>query len=599
MRVPAFAEENQEPAQPVGAGSVVAAGTVEIDPTTTDEDIVRRLTGVLEATGWYSGLTVRVDQGVVFLEGTSESDEHIDFASELTRKTEDVAVVVNQMEVLQPPAWDLEPAWLELEALLRSTIRTLPMLILGLAMMLLATVLATLAARLTRHLLRARVSNALLRSVVARAVAVPVFVLGAFVVLHVSGMTALAVSIIGGTGLVGLVLGFAFRDIVENFLASVLLSVQQPFASGDLVRVADQLGYVQHMNMRSTLLMTLEGNHVQIPNATVYKGVIMNYTANRLARVDFAVGIGFSDEIGEAQRVIMAVLEEHPAVVDDPEPLVLVEELGAATVQIRAYFWADLARHDKLKIRSAVIRMSKNALENAEISMPDEAREVVFPEGVPLLQEGVPQSKSVGGRIPREEAVVEVSEGDLISQAPDLARQARSARNPGAGPEPAGRLIRRHRQCVCGSSLVAVIRRFRRQVHISLAERLETPDEARLDDNANHQFIRAEVVEPCLASRYRIFPDWLPTGFDQPRCAVALTQQLGPAAHIRSRGNDCHDQHADRQSNYRSRKRATHEPLVHATLSFLISFRQRAERRHQPRVSRFYAPLPSRPTPDG
>ncbi len=71
----------------------------------------------------------------------------------------------------------------------------------------------------------------------------PVALLGLYLVLKVSGMTRLAMTVLGGTGLVGLVIGFAFRDIAENFLASILLSVQNPFRYGDLIEVAGYLGY--------------------------------------------------------------------------------------------------------------------------------------------------------------------------------------------------------------------------------------------------------------------------------------------------------------------------------------------------------------------
>lgn len=261
-----------------------------------------------------------------------------------------------------------------------------------------------------------------------------------FVVLRVSGLTRLAMTVIGGTGLLGLVIGFAFRDIAENFLASILISMQNPFARGDLVEVAGFRGYVQSVNTRSTLLMTMDGNHVQIPNATVYKETITNFTANPNARFDFSVGIGYDDSIAHAQSVALGVLQDHPAVVDDPEPLILVEALGAATVKLCVYFWVDLAKYSGLKVRSAVIRLTKRTFEEAGISMPDEAREVVFPTGVPvrMLSEDEAAPQTAGQREPRDnEATVEpeahTAEGELLSEAPEIAHQARQSRLPEAG----------------------------------------------------------------------------------------------------------------------------------------------------------------------
>lgn len=115
---------------------------------------------------------------------------------------------------------------------------------------------------------------------------------GLYLVLRIAGLTQLALTVVGGTGLIGLVLGIAFRDITENLLASLLLSLQQPFREGDLVEVAEVTGYVQRLTSRTTVLMTLDGNQAQVPNSTVFKSTIHNFSSNPNRRDDFIVGIG-------------------------------------------------------------------------------------------------------------------------------------------------------------------------------------------------------------------------------------------------------------------------------------------------------------------
>jgi small-conductance mechanosensitive channel len=214
---------------------------------------------------------------------------------------------------------------------------------------------------------------------------VPVFVLGLYFVLQVAGLTRLAVTVLGGTGLIGIVLGFAFRDIAENFLASLLLSVRNPFRTGDLIEVGGHTGVVQNLNTRSTVLLTLEGTHVQIPNAIIYKSTITNYSSNASRRAEFVVGIAYDSSAAKAQTIIAGVLNDHPAVLDAPEPLVLVDELGAASVNLRVFYWFDTAAYSPAKINSAVLRLCKNALLRAGIELPDQAREIIFPKGVPIL----------------------------------------------------------------------------------------------------------------------------------------------------------------------------------------------------------------------
>src|SRR5690606_3279323 len=128
-------------------------------------------------------------------------------------------------------------------------------------------------------------------------VAAPVLLIGIYLVLRITGLTKIAATVVGGTGLIGLILGFAFRDIVENFLASVLISIQRPFRLGETIQVLNFTGVVQAVTTRGTVLMTLEGNHVQIPNTTIYKEAIVNLSANPNIRMDFMVGIGYDASI--------------------------------------------------------------------------------------------------------------------------------------------------------------------------------------------------------------------------------------------------------------------------------------------------------------
>lgn len=100
------------------------------------------------------------------------------------------------------------------------------------------------------------------------------------------------------------------------------------------------------------------------------------------------IGIGYEDSIAGAQEVALAVLREHPAVLKEAEPLILVESVGSATVNIHIYFWIDGSQHSWMKVKSSVIRLTKRAFQTAGISTPDEAREMVFPQGVPVRMLG-------------------------------------------------------------------------------------------------------------------------------------------------------------------------------------------------------------------
>lgn len=415
-----------------------AATKVDVKPVAHDEEIRQRLQSVLEATGWFVSPRVRVEQGVVFLNGPVESEELKKWAGDLARNTQDVVAVANRMEVAEPSIWDFQPAWSGLLALWRDILRSLPFLAFGLLILVLSMGAGAIATRAARAFLHQRLRAKLLRTVIARGVGVLVFLLGTYVVLRVSGLTQLALTVVGGTGLIGLAVGIAFRDITENFLASIFLSMQRPFETGDLVEASGVTGYVQQLNMRTTVLMTLDGNLVQIPNATVYKTNIRNFTSNANRREDFVVGIGYDDSINEAQEVARKVLGEHPAVLKDPEPSVLADSLGKATVNLRVYFWLNGREHSWLKVRSSVIRLVKLAFQENGISMPDEAREVVFPKGVPvaMLDGDAPRSQLRDARKKsatetNQEAGLNIAstkaEAGLYSEADVIKKQAKQA----------------------------------------------------------------------------------------------------------------------------------------------------------------------------
>lgn len=435
-------ERQTTPTPPSEDGPSDAPDRVEVRPTARDEEIGQRLRDILQATGWFIDPDVRVQDGVVFLSGQTENADYRTWAGDLARSTQDVAAVVNQIEVLEPSIWDFQPALTGLREQSRRLVRALPLM--GLSLLILA--LAWVAARLTisgaRDSLGRRHINPLLRNVVARGAGVTVFLLGLYIVFYVAGLTGVALTLLGGTGLLGIAIGIAFRDIAENFLASVFLSVQNPFRTGDLVDIGGTTGFVQTLTTRTTVLMTPDGNHVQIPNATVYQSVIFNYTSNPNRREDFVVGIGYEDAITRAQDVALDVLTQHPAVLADPEPLVLVENLGSSTVDLHVYFWFDGSQHSPVKVKSSVIRLVKRAFEEAGISMPGEQRELIISQDVPLRlrqADGPQQEDAEAGqpaaRRPVEESA-EVStgaEGGLRSEAQEIEKQARQSRSPEEG----------------------------------------------------------------------------------------------------------------------------------------------------------------------
>jgi len=427
QKAPASGTEELSPAPAPG----------DVNPGARDDEIRDRLQSVLDATEWFTDPQVHVEEGVVFLNGPVETVELKKWAGDLASKTQDVVAVANRMEVLEARVWDFGPAWAGLLVMWRNFIRSLPLFAFALVILALSVGAGLLTTRAARTFLEARIRAKLLRNVIARGAGVLVFVFGLYIVLRVSGLTQLALTVVGGSGLIGLALGIAFREITENFLASIFLSMQRPFETGDLIDVAGVTGYVQQLNVRTTIVITLDGTLVQIPNATVYKSNLSNFTTNSNRREDFVVGIGYNDSINAAQEIARKVLVDHPAILMDPEPSVLAESLGSSTINLRVYFWLNGREHSWLKVRSSVIRLVKGAFQQNGISMPDDAREIVFPNGVPVtvvdaqataVRSGSVRKVGAPAEPPEEVAAVSTrAEAGLYSEAGAIEEQAQQA----------------------------------------------------------------------------------------------------------------------------------------------------------------------------
>lgn len=196
---------------------------------------------------------------------------------------------------------------------------------------------------------RAFSRSPLIRGILAQVTATVVFLFGVLAALELLDAAALVGAVLGAAGVLGLAIGFAFRDIAENYLASLLLGLRRPFAADDHVVIDTQEGMVVRLTTRETILLSLEGNHIRLPNAMVYKSVIVNYTRNPLRRFDLTVGIGNGEELARAQRIGVEALRDVRGVVADPGPFARVEALGDSSVEVRFFGWVDQREADWFK----------------------------------------------------------------------------------------------------------------------------------------------------------------------------------------------------------------------------------------------------------
>ncbi|MFC4698947.1 mechanosensitive ion channel family protein [Glaciecola siphonariae] len=296
----------------------------------------------------------------------------------------------------------IAPLVTDIETVAHYAVTQLPLIGIGIICFVIMFMLAKPISRLAIKPLGLLSKSELVRVVGQRVVSFIVILLGAYIFMRLAGLTQFAIALVSGTGIAGLVIGFAFKDIAENFISSLLLSVQKPFKIGDVIEVNGHLGVINSVTARSTTLVDFDGNHIQIPNAIIYKNTIKNFSANPKMRSHFIVGIGYDSSIVQAQDIGMDILKSHDAVLAEPAPQVLVDTLGSSTINLKVYFWVNSDEHSVLKVSSMLQRLIMRALENANISMPDDARERIISfdasvNSLPSLQENLNNERSSAG----------------------------------------------------------------------------------------------------------------------------------------------------------------------------------------------------------
>ncbi len=362
------------------------------------------------------GVQVKVDAGIATLTGEVLADADRARAATLAKQVEGVVEVDNQVQLSADLRARLGAAMQLAEAKLLRLLGALPLLLAAIAIVALAAWLGRLLSRRT-HWLRLRSSNPYMDALVRRVVQTVVVLAGIIVALDLLGATTLVGAVLGSAGVVGLVLGFGFRDITENYIAGVLLSLRQPFSPGDHIVVENREGKVVALNARSTILITLDGNELRLPNALVFKSVVLNYSHNPQRRFEFTIPIDPAESIREAQQLALAEIAGIEGVLAEPAPSWLVHEYGAKGIVLRFFGWVDQHRSDLGKVRSEAIRQVKAAYTRAGIDLSrdstllvSEPRSVAAGKAEPQQAGGV--DTSVNRDIDRQLAAAQRARGD-------------------------------------------------------------------------------------------------------------------------------------------------------------------------------------------
>ncbi|MHC5937332.1 mechanosensitive ion channel family protein [Nostoc sp.] len=274
---------------------------------------------------------------------------------------------------------DISALWDKIQGMIRGLIVQLPNIVLALIVFAIFFVVARAIKRLVKRLTRDRQQARNLGLVLGRLAQGTILLVGLFVALSIIIPTFRAGDLIQLLGISGVAIGFAFRDILQNFLAGILILLTEPFRINDQIVFKDFEGTVENIETRATMIKTYDGRRIVIPNSELFTNSVIVNTAFESRRLQYDVGIGYGDDIDRAKELMLQAMQSVPEVVEDPAPDVLVMELAESSVNIRVRWWIKPPRRaDDLASRDKVLSAIKKTLVENGIDLPFPTQHILF-----------------------------------------------------------------------------------------------------------------------------------------------------------------------------------------------------------------------------
>jgi len=360
------------------------------DSDAQDAAIARRIREILDELNGYEDVTVMVNAGIVTMRGTALDGSAVDRLDDIAGRVEGVVAVENRVLETTDVAQRLNPALERFRARLEQLVNFLPLAGVAIAAFGLVVLAGVLLARM-RYPWDRLAPNAFIADIYRQIIRIAFLLGGVVIALDILGATALLSTILGAAGIIGLAIGFAVRDTVENFIASVMLSIRQPFRPNDQVEIEGDIGKVIRLTSRATILLSFDGNHIRIPNATVFKSRIVNYTRNDERRFVIDLGVAYDTDLVRAQELALQTVSSLPFVIPEPAPAVWIEKLGDSAVILQVAGWIRQHETSYLRARSEAWRLCMAAFDHAGIVMPETTLRVV---GMGVTPSDVPNQPS-------------------------------------------------------------------------------------------------------------------------------------------------------------------------------------------------------------
>lgn len=273
----------------------------------------------------------------------------------------------------------LTPLINKVEGWLNTLYQHLPNIVMAILALILMYFVAKLIRKSLTKLLDKTYHNQELSAIIAKVVYVIIIGVGLMWALSILNLNKTVTSLLAGAGIVGLALSFAFQDLATNFVSGFMMAAKRPFEIGDVIEVDGYIGEVLAINLRSTQIMTFDGNEVVIPNKTLFQNALTNYYKTKTRRVDLEVGVAYDSDLDHVEKTCLAAVEDMKNRVEGTETRVIYTEFGGSSINLKIHYWVKYDSYIQyLEGISDGVRTIKKAFDREGINIPFPIRTIEY-----------------------------------------------------------------------------------------------------------------------------------------------------------------------------------------------------------------------------
>jgi len=256
----------------------------------------------------------------------------------------------------------------------------LPNFLIAVVILVLGFAIGSIAGKVARKLFSKAIDSTVIVNLLAAIVKILIISVGFFITLDLIGLQKAVVSLLAGAGIIPLAMGFAFQDVAENLLASLLMGIRKPFTPGNLILSNGQFGFVQALNLRNTVIRNFSGQIVYIPNKEVFRSVLGNFSETGERRIEIDVRVSYGEDLKHVAEVLKSAIEGISTLKEDKPVDVFALEFGDSSINFSVRYWIDYPP-DKIGYFDATdagIKAIKEAFDREDILIPFPIRTLDF-----------------------------------------------------------------------------------------------------------------------------------------------------------------------------------------------------------------------------